>query len=326
MNDVPLFGRGMVVGGVSRLVASLPSCSDADAAKCHVDVNTEKLRRLREEEEREEQQRAQLEYAKHVRNIHPDKQLQFDFDVEDGEEIVEEPAAKRPRGMEQPTDENWFVEASPEASKGPGVPVMYTWEKEFESLRELGESDTPDKCFGCEYMAVAAHETIYADDWRAVVEFFQASLPMCPGPRHLGAELYAFFDRTVVESLRKRGVMQPDARLWSPHGILDHFMNHNRDPVVQMMRDYMAYTEIHATIIKNQIFELHPESGRRRVNGEALKMLKTIGEMREKLMRANPHQLPYAAKETSSAPTFVHPHSQMKQRPSLIEAHSRWDR
>lgn len=326
MNDVPLFGRGIVVGGVRRMMAPMPAC-DVDAPKSHVDVNTEKMRRLREEEEREEQQRAQLEYSKHVQSVHPQAQLHFDFDVEDGEEIVEdEPLAKRQRAFEQPTDENWFVEAAPEASKGPGVPVMYTWEKEFESLRELCESDLTEKCFGCEYMAVAGHETIYADDWRAVVDFFQASLPMCPNPRHLGIELHTFFDRTVVESLRKRNIVQPDVRLWSPHGILDHFINHNRDPVVQFMRDYMAYTEIHSIIIKNEIFELHPESGRRRVNSEALKKLKTIAEMREKLMRVNPHQLPYAAKETSTVPAFVHPHTTMKERTALVEAHSRWSR
>lgn len=325
MNDVPLFGRSIVVGGVRRMVVPVPA-AEVEPTKAHLDINTEKIRRLREEEEREEQQRAQLEYTKHVQNIHPNEPLHFDFDVEDGEVIAEEPEPKRARTFEQPTDENWFVEAAPEASKGPGVPVMYTWDKEFELLRELCESGETTKCFGCEYIAVAGHETIYADDWRALVDFFQASLPMCPNPRQLGIDLYTFFDRTVVESLRKQGAMQPDQRVWSPHGILDHFMNHNRDPVVQMMRDYMAYTEIHSTIIKNEIFELHPESGRRRVNSDALKKLKTIAEMREKLMRTNPHQMPYAAKETTTTPIFVHPHSQMKQRPSLIEAHSRWDR
>lgn len=314
-----------MVGGVRHMVVPLPE-EDATAPKAHVDINTEKMRRLRQEEEEEEEQRARYEYSKHVREIHPRFDVGEIIEEEPDEEPEQEPAAKRARAFEQPSDDSWFVEASPEAAKAPAVPVMYTWEKEFEALRELCETSEPIKCFGCEYIAVAGHESIYADDWRRLVDFFMASLPMCPSPRHLGVEMYEFFDRTVADSLRKRNVIAQDAKLWSPHGILDHFMNHNRDPVVQIMRDYMAYTEIHSIIIKNEIFELHSESGRRRVNGEALKKLKTIAEMREKLMRVNPYQLPYAPKEAASAPQFVHPHSQMKQRPSLAEAHSRWDR
>lgn len=287
------------------------------------------MRRVREEEELDEQRRARLEYSKHMRSICTHEE---EYQAEECEEVdamagieEEEPAAKRVRTFEHQTDENWFVEASPDATKTPAVPVMYTWAKDFELLKELGDSDDPKLCFGCRYHAISAHASIYAEDWQALVDFFRATMLMCPNATQLGVELYEFFDKTVGESLRKRNPSYAEVRWWSPYGIANHFLNHNRDPTVQCMRDYMAYNEIHSVIINNQMFEMCPETGRRTVNGDALKMLKTVFDMREKVLRMNPSQLPYAPSESSPTPKFMHPHSQLKQRPSLASVQSRWD-
>ncbi|MFY7869704.1 MAG: hypothetical protein ACOVQN_09390, partial [Exiguobacterium sp.] len=179
-----------------------------------VDTNSLKLQRIRAEAEQEEQRRqAQLEYARHVRDIHPEvatrKRQRCDqaeeetfeqrFD-EDVEEVIidegQEEVNKRIRTFDSHTDNSWFVEASPDTAKTPAVPIMYPWRKSFETLRELGVDE--NDCFGCAFQAVAAHESIYANDWKAVVEFFQASIKQCMDPRQLGIELYAFFDRTVL--------------------------------------------------------------------------------------------------------------------------------
>lgn len=322
MEDVPLFAPGIVVNGVVHTLKSVAPGSP----KAHVDVNTEKMRRVREEEEFEEQRRAHIEYARYVNDV---KRPRCAVDEDDEEELVDyEEPNKRVRSYDKQTDDNWHVETSNDTSRTLPIPVMYPWQREFEALRELSPSTDEDggkTCFACTFMSVASHEVIYADDWRMVVDYFQATLPQCPNARQLGLDLYDFFERTVVASLRQRGVItDPEMHIWSPHGILDHFMNHTRDPTIQMWRDYMAYTEIHSTIVNNEMFERHPESGRVRTSADALKKLKIISEMRERVMRVNPHQLPHSSSESNAVVPCVHPFTQMKERPSLA-AQPRWN-
>lgn len=304
----------------------LAPSADSDEPKAQVDINTEKMRKQREEDEREEKLRAELEYRKHVREIHrtPDFDDDDDVIVEEEEEEEEEPATKRARNIGQQVDENWFVESSPDIAKEAPVPVMYKWEKEFESLRDLSEEE-PELCFGCEYMSMAAHESIYAEEWRVLVEFFRESLHQCPRPRQFGIALYNFFERTVMESLREREPKYIGRVVWTPYGIFDHFWNHTRDPVVQMTYDYMAYTEIHRAILRSEMFEMVPTSSRPLVNDNAMKKLKIIADLRRDLMRTNPHQLPYAPKETSTGALTMHSHSRMKRRPNLAEMYPRFN-
>lgn len=176
-----------------------------------------------------------------------------------------------------------------------------------------------------------AHAAIYADDWRKVVEFFQATLPMNINMRDWGIELFNFFDRTIGESLRGRHELEEGQRVWSPYGILKHFLEHNRDPIVQIMRDYWAYTEIHSVIVNNEMFQMDPSTGRVVTSDAAIKKLRTIFDMREKVMRTNPFRLPFASNEVNAASSskevstqFAHPYNQMRQRTNLAEAHSRW--
>lgn len=328
-----------MVGGVRHVIAPLVT----EENSC-VDTNSLKLQRIRAEEEEEQRRLAQLEYTRHVREMHSEVasrkrqrseqaeeeesfERHFDEDVEEViiDEGQEEPN-KRIRTFDSHSDSSWFVEASPDTAKTPAVPIMYPWQKSFETLRELGVDE--NECFGCAFQTVAAHESIYANDWKALVEFFQASIKQCMNPRQLGIELYAFFDRTVMASLRANGDLAEGASLWSPHGILDHFLNHNRDPTVQMFLDYMAYTKMYNVIINNEIFEMHPESGRVMVNTDALKKLKLVWEMREKTMRTNPTQLPMASAPATGGKDgtvgFVHPFNQMKQRPNLADIRPRW--
>lgn len=335
MAEVPAFGPGIVVGGVRRMIK--PIVEEIS----YVDANTAKLQRLREEEEREEQRRAQLEYTRHIQDIHPRKRPRCDeeFDDElphmnddDDDELEAVDTSKRVRSFDRATDSNWYVEATPDGSKATPVPIMYSKQKELESLREFSPPDEGQRtCFGCRFMESAAHAMIYAEDWKKVVEFFQATLPTSMNMRDWGCELYEFFDKTVGESLRNQRAIADGESVWSPYGILNHFLNHNRDPTVQLQRDFWAYTEIQSIIINNEMFQMDPSGGRITTSDAAIKKLKTIAELREKVMRTNPYRLPFASQEVNAASSskevaiqFAHPYSQMRQRTNLAEVHSRW--
>ncbi len=312
--------------------------------KTLVDTNNAKLQRLREEEEAEEQRRAQLDYARHMREIHPRKRQRCDeeFDeegepfppLEDEEDDLEpiDMSAKRIRSIDRETDSNWYAEASPDGTKSTPVPIMYRRQKELESLKEFSAPDEGQRrCYACSYMAVAAHASIYAEDWKKVVEFYQATLPSGMNHRDWGLELFEFFDKTVGESLRKQGELQEGETVWSPFGILDHFLNHNKDPVVQKTRDFWALSEIESVIVNNEMFLMDPVSGRVTTSENAIKKLKIVMEMRDKIMQTNPYRLPFATQEVNAASSskevaipYANPYSQMRQRTRLAEVQSRW--
>lgn len=336
MADVPAFGPGIVVGGVRHVIK--PIVEEIS----YVDANTAKLQRLKEEEEREAQRRAQLDYANHMRSMHSRKRQrcdevfeeeelpQLNDDEDDDLEAVD--TSKRARSFERASDSNWYVESTADGSKPAPIPVMYSKQKELESLREFSPPDEEQKtCFACRYMESGAHASIYAADWNKVVQFFQATLPTSMNLRDLGCELYDFFDKTVGESLRSQHAIAEDATVWSPYGILNHFLNHNRDPTVQLQRDFWAYTEIQSVIINNEMFQFDPLSGRHLTSEAAIKKLKIIADLRDRTMRTNPHRLPFSSQEVNPASAskevsvkFAHPYSQMRQRTNLAVPHGRW--
>jgi len=309
-----------------------------------VDINKTQFDKRREEADLDARKRAELEYTKHVEGIHHrEKRCRPPVDEEEyaADEVIVQnteyeeyegtvtQSTKRPRTFGKDVDANWYVEATPEG-KATWVPVLYPWQKSMNSLAGAEDESRQEDCFGCAFLSVDAHENIYIEDWRCVVEYYQTALLQFPAARQLGQELYRVFDRTVQAALRKNDELGEDETLWTPYGILEHFTKHNNDPVVQHIRHHMALTEARDIIINNELIEENVESGRRRVGDKALKKFETVVGMLERLAKVNPYLLPFASKEVAKTstdkPLFLNSRSQLKHRPNFAEVQSMWNR
>lgn len=301
---------------------------------------------MREADEEDSRKRAELQYTKHVESIrcrekrprppveeeYPDDEVLVGaIEYEEDTDYVQpgEEPAKRVRSFSKDVDANWYVEGRSEGNTT-WVPVLYSWQKKMNALDGAEDEFRSGDCFGCALLSVDAHEGMYADDWRRVVEFYQAALLQFPDAQQLGKELYHVFDRTVQESLRRNNELGEHETLWTPYGILEHFTKHNKDPVVQHTRNYMALTEIKEVIVNNEMFEENVDTARRRVSDKALKKLETVMKMLDKITSTNPYQLPFASKEVAKSSSerlpFLNSHARLKQRPNFADVHSMWNR
>lgn len=195
-------------------------------------------------------------------------------------------------------DAEWYCERESTVEKEKDyVPVMYQPRRDIESLLDFDEDPQPKSCFGCEYLRNPGANQIYAESWEKVVRTWKAGLSVHLNYAAFGRELHTVFNEAVLPILIKQGRAKPGAEVWSPYGILYHFMEHCDDQLTRLMLLVRGVDDGIGTVINNELFIRHPTSGRLKTSKEGWKNLKTAAETRRIL------SVPLMAAMAASSPS-----------------------
>lgn len=175
------------------------------------------------------------------------------------------------------------------------VPVMEPWKMELERLRHETEPVNPTDCFGCAFEEYESRNAVNAARWNVLLAAFLNNLSNCGSMYNLGLELYEIFQTNVLQQLVSEQSDEAE-RVWSPYGLMYHFLYHNASPQIRMHILITRTQSIVNTILEHEIYELNLHSGRLRVDSNGLKKLKSATEIESQLRKIKPEELPFSTK------------------------------
>ena len=233
-------------------------------------------------------------------------------------------------------DAEWYIERESTAEKEKDfVHVMDPVQRDFESLLGEKEQRVPTECFACKYMTNVAANQLYMDQWVKVVRFWQQGFSVNMNYSSFGMDLHRVFTETVAKIMLKEGKVAEDEIVWSPYGILYHFLNHAIDPEIQTLLNVRGVDRAIQSIQTNELYLKHPSSGRVIVSKEALAKMKQAADIRLALAKPLTTPTPGGASGAASSSARADVHGAAKKqmymastkelvsRPNYMAPHSR---
>lgn len=227
-------------------------------------------------------------------------------------------------------DLTWAIEMQKEtyeSGRDVWVPITDSFRRDLDSLRQLGEQEDPNPCFGCDYEEIEGHNTCYVENWKILLDALIKGLANCSRISSLGRELHEIFTKTVIRQMSDDGIANASSTVWTPYCLMVHFLFHNPSP------DINAWvTLVRLRMLKNNIFESetqqqHILSKRVKTKFKSLKKLEAVLKLEHSWLKSNPATMAFACKDRkidSSSVQYLSSRMPVSEQTSFSQPQLRW--
>ncbi len=213
--------------------------------------------------------------------VHNDEEKECEDEAEDDaqEEFAEEeeddddddsdrsvaPSRSNLNALQQSAlDAGWGIETNSACKDEQFIHMMEPRFRDLLSLRKNDDEIVPNKCFACDFIFSddIADDIVYVNQWGAIVQLYRNM--MCNGQSYtrMGNSLYKMFERTIVKQFHADGGTKTAEQLWSPYGIMYHFLWHHRELGMHVWVQFIRLSELFDTVMCSSAYSYHPETGR----------------------------------------------------------------
>lgn len=245
-----------------------------------------KQRTVVEEEEEESSDSLRLRRQRRHRQEEEDDE---DYGGNDDDDMDNEAARlfSTRTGMENVTtlrDQGWAneIDAEDKFRDHRFQPIFHPSRAELEGLLLEGESYNAEHCFGCTHGDVSG-VSVSADNWNTMVSMFMTMYPRIK-PQEVFFQMYEFFCTKVIVR-NKLGQAVDTSKIWSPHGIAKHFLEHTTDTTINTMVDLRKVQTLIRTEMDFNSIRINENTGRPIVNPKSASTLLTLFRIQDSLMK-----------------------------------------
>jgi hypothetical protein len=150
-------------------------------------------------------------------------------------------------------------------------------------------------CFACSYDDLTrkgeAFPPMFKDKWESFVRCVLEGFRNVHSMKILGPQLHQAFMRDVIAREPVYGEDGEIEMVWSEHGIIEHFREHNIDPELQIFFLSQNVLEQIRTLNRSSMYVQHKVSGRKKIRSEAVELQGKLLSQLALLWKAKPSEL-----------------------------------